>query len=167
MVGQCKKLYARLYDTSDLFFFDIADQSLLLTLVLYIQVYNGQISCSSKIAQCSTEKWLCSQRMDKEQPCAGVRKKWAEEHPCQASALPLNLAKVKPSVYYLFKRDGGPAVGKKKKKHIKSSKIEDRCIPFPPHAASRQLEKMPLFSLKACRDVSTAGSKAAAQQQCL
>lgn len=39
-------------------------------------------------------------------PCARVRNKKAED-PCQAAALPLNLAKGEQSVSYLFKRAGG------------------------------------------------------------
>jgi len=130
---------------------------------------------------------LCSQRRNKEQPCARARNKQAEEDPCQASALPPNLANGKPSVSSLLKRAGGP--GQKKnnqptnqptitkktpqtKKKPKAShqvlQTEAGCVPFPAHTAGCQhLEKMSLLSPQARSGVGTAAGKAAVQRECL
>lgn len=103
-----------LHDTVDLCFLDIP-QSLypVLCLVLYTQVPTEQIPCSGKLVDCSRENYFCSQRRNKEQPCATVRSKQEAEDPCHASALPLNLAKGETSVSYLLKSSGKPGGGKK------------------------------------------------------
>lgn len=95
---------------------------------------------------------FCSQRRNKEQPCAAVRNKQEAEDPYHVSALPLNLAKGETSVSYLLKRRGKPGGGKRINQIPNCFKSEPGCVPFPVHTGG-SWRKMCLSYLKACRGV--------------